>query len=360
MKYMIYNKPFLLSDIFMITIAIDMMGGDAGLAVTAPACADFLNRYSDAHLLLVGQEDAIYQAFQAYNHLQERWTIIPATEIVAMDEAPQHALKHKKDSSMRVAINQVKEGTASAAVSAGNTGALMATAKFVLKTLNGIQRPAIAKFLPTKNNDTICALDLGANVDCPSEQLLQFAVMGSQLVKAMHPEKSNPRVALLNIGTEEIKGTDTIKMAYSLLSQSQLNFVGNMEGSEIFDNRADVMVCDGFVGNIALKTIEGTAHFMGNAIKNEFKNNLYSKFSAVLALPVLNKFKKQFDPRRYNGAIFLGLRGIVIKSHGGTDALGFGYAIEEAYREAQTNLLSKIEEAIAVELTSIEENTTKE
>ncbi|MBR7001569.1 MAG: phosphate acyltransferase PlsX [Neisseriaceae bacterium] len=338
----------------MITIAVDAMGGDNGLTVTAPAAAQFLQRNADARLIMVGDETALKNALVKANAPLERIEIVHASEVVAMDEAPQHALKNKKDSSMRVAINQVKDGRAAAAVSAGNTGALMATARFVLKTVAGIQRPAIAKFLPAKDDQLVCALDLGANVDCPSEQLLQFAIMGTQLVKAMQPEKNNPTVGLLNVGTEEIKGTDTVKAAYSLLKNSHLNFVGNVEGSDIFSGSIDVIVCDGFVGNIVLKTIEGTVGFVGGMIKDGFTQSLYAKWVAMWSMPVLKKFKQKVDPRRFNGAIFLGLRGIVIKSHGGTDEIGFAYALEEAYKEVKADFLKSLEQAVEQEISHLD------
>ena len=338
----------------MITIAVDAMGGDNGLTVTAPAAAQFLQRNADARLIMVGDEVAVKNALVKANAPLERIEIVHSTEVVAMDEPPQHALKNKKDSSMRVAINLVKDGKAAAAVSAGNTGALMATARFVLKTVSGIQRPAIAKFLPAKDDQLVCALDLGANVDCPSEQLLQFAIMGTQLVKAMQPEKNKPKVGLLNVGTEDIKGTDTVKAAYSLLKNSHLNFVGNVEGSDIFSDKVDVIVCDGFVGNIVLKTIEGTAGFIGGMVKDGFTQSLYAKWVAMWSLPILKKFKQKVDPRRFNGAIFLGLRGIVIKSHGGTDAVGFEYALLEAYKEIKADFIQSLEQAVEQDLSHLD------
>ncbi|MBR3425334.1 MAG: phosphate acyltransferase PlsX [Neisseriaceae bacterium] len=338
----------------MITIAVDAMGGDNGLTVTAPAAAQFLQRNADARLIMVGDETAVKNALVKANAPLERIEIVHSTEVVAMDEPPQHALKNKKDSSMRVAINLVKDGKAAAAVSAGNTGALMATARFVLKTVSGIQRPAIAKFLPAKDDQLVCALDLGANVDCPSEQLLQFAIMGTQLVKAMQPEKNNPKVGLLNVGTEDIKGTDTVKAAYSLLKNSHLNFIGNVEGSDIFSGKVDVIVCDGFVGNIVLKTIEGTAGFIGGMVKDGFTQSLYAKWVAMWSLPILKKFKQKVDPRRFNGAIFLGLRGIVIKSHGGTDAVGFEYALLEAYKEIKADFIQSLEQAVEQDLSHLD------
>lgn len=247
-------------------------------------------------------------------------------------------------------MNQVKEGLAQAAVSAGNTGALMATARFVLKTIQGIERPAIAKFIPSQNGHMTLVLDLGANVDCTPEQLVQFAVIGSELVHALYPNEGAPRVGLLNVGTEDIKGTDTVKQVFKLLSGSKLNFVGNVEGGSIFSGDVDVVVADGFVGNIVLKTIEGAVRFMGSAIKQEFQTNLLTKLGALAAMPALKGFKNKLDPRKFNGAIFLGLRGVVIKSHGGTDAVGFSYALEEAFHEAKADSLTRIQQGVADQL----------
>lgn len=319
----------------MIILAVDAMGGDIGLTVTAPAAAAFLHKHNQARLIMVGDESQVHGALQQAQAPMERIEIIHTTEVVAMDEAPQAALKNKKQSSMRLAIEQVKNGQAQAAVSAGNTGALMATARFVLKTLPGIERPAIAKFLPASNGHTVLMLDLGANADCTAEQLLQFAVLGSELCNALKPESAPARVGLLNIGSEEIKGTEAVKQTHQLLKASPLNFIGNIEGNDVFGGEVDVVVADGFVGNIVLKTIEGAVKFMGGEIKQEFNRNMLTKLSGLAALPALNGFKQRFDPRRFNGAIFLGLRGIVVKSHGGTDAIGFAYALEEAYHEAQ-------------------------
>ena len=252
----------------MITIAVDAMGGDIGLSVTVPASVAFLERQNDVKLLMVGDEAKLQAALKSVNAPMDRISVIHASEVVDMDEDPRNALRHKKDSSMRVAINQVKEGLAEAAVSAGNTGALMATAKFVLKTIDGIERPAIAKFLPTSDGGLTCVLDLGANIDSTPEHLLQFAIMGSQLVQAVNPQVKSPRVGLLNIGSEEIKGNSTVKEAYQHLQNSQLNFIGNVEGDDIFSGEVEVIVADGFVGNVALKTIEGTVKMMGQIIKN--------------------------------------------------------------------------------------------
>ena len=334
----------------MITLAVDAMGGDAGLAVTIPGALLFLRQQADVRLLMVGDEVQVRQALEAANASMDRIQIVHAAQVVEMDEQPQSALKNKKDSSMRIAVNQVKEGLAQAAVSAGNTGALMATARFVLKTIQGIERPAIAKFIPSQNGHMTLVLDLGANVDCTPEQLVQFAVIGSELVHALYPNAGAPRVGLLNVGTEDIKGTDTVKQVFKLLSGSKLNFVGNVEGGSIFSGDADVVVADGFVGNIVLKTIEGAVRFMGSAIKQEFQTNLLTKLGALAAMPALKGFKNKLDPRKFNGAIFLGLRGVVIKSHGGTDAVGFSYALEEAFHEAKADSLTRIQQGVADQL----------
>lgn len=334
----------------MITLAVDAMGGDAGLAVTIPGALLFLRQQTDVRLLMVGNEVQVRQALEAANAPMDRIQIVHAAQVVEMDEQPQSALKNKKDSSMRIAVNQVKEGLAQAAVSAGNTGALMATARFVLKTIQGIERPAIAKFIPSQNGHMTLVLDLGANVDCTPEQLVQFAVIGSELVHALYPNAGAPRVGLLNVGTEDIKGTDTVKQVFKLLSGSKLNFVGNVEGGSIFSGDVDVVVADGFVGNIVLKTIEGAVRFMGSAIKQEFQTNLLTKLGALAAMPALKGFKNKLDPRKFNGAIFLGLRGVVIKSHGGTDAVGFSYALEEAFHEAKADSLTRIQQGVADQL----------
>ena len=338
----------------MITLAVDAMGGDAGLAITVPGAVDFLKQQSDVHLIMVGDEAAVRQALSSAGAPMDRITVCHAAQVVEMDEAPQSALKNKKESSMRIAINQVKEGNAQAAVSAGNTGALMATARFVLKTIPGIERPAIAKFLPSDSQHVTLALDLGANVDCTPEQLVQFAIIGSELVHALHPEKGSPRVALLNVGTEDIKGTDAVKQTFKLLSSSKLNFIGNIESNSVLYGEADVVVADGFVGNVMLKTIEGAVKFMSSAIRREFQSTLFNKLAAIAALPALKGLKGKLDPRKFNGAILLGLRGIVIKSHGGTDEVGFRYALEEAYHEAKSAGLAQIEQGVATQLAALE------
>lgn len=257
-----------------------------------------------------------------------------------MDESPQVALRSKKDSSMRVAINMVKNGEAAACVSAGNTGALMATARYVLKTLPGIDRPAIASFLPTVKGE-VCMLDLGANVDCTAEHLLQFALMGSALVTALE-HKPNPTIGLLNIGSEDIKGNEVVKQAGELLQNSDLNFYGNVEGDDIFKGVTDVVVCDGFVGNVSLKTTEGLARMIGTFLREEFKRNMFTKIAGLIALPVINAFRHRVDSRRYNGASLLGLKGIVVKSHGSADEFAFLCAIERAAEEARGGMLHNI------------------
>lgn len=329
-----------------VTIAIDAMGGDHGVSVTVPAAVAYLRDHPNDTIVLVGLLDSIEVALRSSGISGEHpnLRIHPATEVVEMDEQPQSALRGKKDSSMRVSINLVKSGDASACVSAGNTGALMATARYVLKTLPGIDRPAIASFLPT-NTGQVCMLDLGANTDCSAEHLLQFALMGSTLVTALE-HKSNPTIGLLNIGSEDIKGNEVVKQAAQLLRGSDLNFYGNVEGDDIFKGVTDVVVCDGFVGNVALKTAEGVAKMMGGFLKEGFSRNLLTKLAALVALPVLKAFKHRLDHRRYNGASFLGLKGIVVKSHGSADAFAFQCAIERAAEEARGGMLQHISEHV--------------
>ncbi|MFY9259314.1 MAG: phosphate acyltransferase PlsX [Gallionella sp.] len=324
-----------------VTLAIDAMGGDHGITVTVPAAIEYLKQYPNDIIVLVGIVDAIEIALRELDvstnaHLR----IHPATQVVMMDEQPQSALRGKKDSSMRVSINLVKNGEAAACVSAGNTGALMATARYVLKTIPGIDRPAIASYLPTKNGK-VCMLDLGANTDCTAEHLLQFALMGSTLVSALE-HKANPTVGLLNIGSEDIKGNEVVKQAAELLRASDLNFYGNVEGNDIFAGKTDLVVCDGFVGNVALKTAEGVVHMMTGMLKEEFTRNGFTKLTALIARPVLRAFKNRLDPRSYNGASFLGLKGIVVKSHGSADIFGFKCAIEKAAEEARGGMLQHI------------------
>lgn len=331
-----------------ITVAIDVMGGDYGPHVTIPAALEALKQDDDLSIILVGLKDAIEtELAKQGGSANDRLRIHHASEVVAMDEPPQSALKNKKDSSMRVAINLVKSGEANACVSAGNTGALMATARFVLKTLPGIDRPAIAAILPNQRGRT-CMLDLGANADCTPEHLLQFAIMGAMLVSCVE-QKERPTIGLLNIGSEEIKGNEVVKQAGELLRASHLNFYGNVEGTDIYRGTTDVVVCDGFVGNVALKTSEGVAQMMSKFLLAEFKRSWLTKLMALVAMPVLNSFKRKLDPRRYNGASFLGLRGIVVKSHGGADAFSFLHAIKAAAEETRSGVLRRITEQLEIE-----------
>jgi glycerol-3-phosphate acyltransferase PlsX len=325
-----------------VTIAVDAMGGDHGPRVTVPAALAALRHDPDLSIVLVGLADAIEARRKGRKHWPERLATRHASEVVGMDESPALALRMKKDSSMRVAIDLVKSGAADACVSAGNTGALMATSRFVLKMLPGIDRPAIAAALPTINGHAHM-LDLGANVDCSAEHLLQFAVMGSILVSVVE-DKESPTIGLLNIGEEDIKGNDVVKVAADLLRASHLNFHGNVEGNDIYKGTTDVVVCDGFVGNVALKTSEGLAQMIATLLRREFKRNLFTRLAGLIALPVLRRFKSRVDPRRYNGATLLGLRGVVVKSHGGADAYAFERAIHKAAQEVRNGLLERIAE----------------
>ena len=330
------------------SIAIDAMGGDYGIKVTIPASIQILQRFPEINIILVGNAVGIKRSLaklKKSNH--PRLSVLNATESVEMDESPQSALKNKKNSSMRLAINLVKSNEASACVSAGNTGALMATARFVLKMLPGIERPAIASNLPNRNGVT-CMLDLGANTDSTPEQLLQFAVMGAMLTSTL-TNKKNPSIGLLNIGSEDNKGNEVVKKTFELLKESHLNFYGNVEGDDIFKGTTDVVVCDGFVGNVALKTIEGVTKMFGNFLTAEYKKNWFTKIIALISLSLLKAFKRRLDPRRYNGASFLGLNGIVIKSHGGADILAFKTAIITAIEESENKVIEKIKKQIKIE-----------
>ncbi len=329
----------------MITLAVDCMGGDHGPRVTLAACRQFLDNHPQAQLLLVGRPDDL----GGFAHARAR--IVPATEVVAMDDPVEVALRRKKDSSMRVAIQQVKDGTAQVAVSAGNTGALMAIARYLLKTLDGIDRPAIATQMPNAQGGATTVLDLGANVDCTAEHLLQFAVMGAALVTALNESTQEPAVGLLNIGEEVIKGNEVIKRTGELLRSAaqsgDLNFYGNVEGNDIFKGTVDIVVCDGFVGNVALKASEGVASMIVGGLKQEFKRNIFTKLAAVVAYPVLSALMKRMDHRRYNGAALLGLRGLVFKSHGSADILAFEQALNRAYDAARNNLLERVRSRVA-------------
>lgn len=325
-----------------ITIAIDTMGGDHGLSVVIPACVNAAKDNPNLKLILVGVQDKINAYLKKLGVASsQQFSVVHASEVVAMDELPSHALRNKKDSSMRVAINLVKEGIAHACVSAGNTGALMATARYVLKTLPGIDRPAIISQLPTMKGRT-WVIDLGANVDSCAEHLFQFAVMGSALVQAV-ANKPNPKIALLNIGVEEMKGNDQVKRTAHMLEEcSMMNYVGYVEGDHFYTGAVDLVVCDGFVGNVALKASEGLARLFLNLFKESFNRNLFTKVLGFIALPVLKQIKSRLDPSRYNGASMLGLNGIVVKSHGGANAFGFQHAIEQAVLEVENDVIDLV------------------
>ncbi|WP_333841616.1 phosphate acyltransferase PlsX [Limnohabitans sp.] len=328
----------------MTTLAVDCMGGDHGPRVTLLACRRFLDLHPDANLLLVGLPEALS------SFVHPRAQVVAASEVVTMDDSIEVALRRKKDSSMRVAIEQVKSGSAQAVVSAGNTGALMAIARYVLKTIDGIDRPAIAGRMPDFKGGGTTMLDLGANVDCTPEHLLQFAVMGSALVSVLD-NVENPTVGLLNIGQEDIKGSEVIKKTADLLRNAaksgDLNFVGNVEGTDIYEGVVNLIVCDGFVGNVALKASEGLARKISETLKNSFTHNIFTKITGIFAYPVLSDFKDRVDHRRYNGAALLGLNGIVFKSHGAADDVAFGTALNRAYDAAHHNLLERVRSRIA-------------
>lgn len=331
------------------SIALDAMGGDHGPSVTVPAALRVLKESPSLKIILVGDQEILTRELAAHSsQTGSRVEIQHASEQVAMDEKPSVALRTKKDSSMRVAIDLVKEGRAQACVSAGNTGALMATARFVLKTLPGIDRPAILTTLPTMKGHTNM-LDLGANVDTSAENLFEFAVMGSVLTSAVENIES-PSVGLLNIGEEEVKGNERVKEAARLLSESKLNYIGFIEGDDIYKGTADVVVCDGFVGNVALKTSEGVAKMISHFMREEFKRNIFTKFAALVAMPVLNALAKRIDPRRYNGASLVGLQGIVIKSHGNADVVSYATAIREAVMEVKKNVPERISKHVETAL----------
>jgi phosphate acyltransferase len=324
-----------------ITLAVDCMGGDHGLEVTVPAVVDFLRRDPDCSVIAVGRDELLRPLLEkAHMEFGDRLHLRHASEVVEMHEPVASALRNKKDSSMRVVADLVKGGMANAAISAGNTGALMAISRFVLKTLPGIDRPAIASIFPTVRGH-VYILDLGANVDCQAEHLRQFGIMGAMLVSALE-HKERPSVGLLNIGEEEIKGSDMVKQASELLKESGLNFYGNVEGDDIWKGTTDVIVCDGFVGNAVLKSSEGLAQMIARGLRDEFSRNLFTRFAAVVAMPVIRAFKRRFDHRAYNGAGLLGLKGIVFKSHGSADAYAFRCALERAAEAARQRLPEKI------------------
>ncbi|MBL8416098.1 MAG: phosphate acyltransferase PlsX [Propionivibrio sp.] len=328
-----------------VTVAIDCMGGDHGPVVTVHAALDFVHQHDDVRVILVGLEEKILPFLEKTG--DSRISVRHASEVVAMDDSPALALRNKKDSSMRVAINLVKQGEADACVSAGNTGALMAISRFVLKMLPGIDRPAICAILPTAIGHSH-VLDLGANVDCSPEHLLQFGIMGASLVSAIE-HKDRPTVGILNIGEEDIKGNEVVKRAAELLKDSGLNFVGNIEGDGIYKGEAEVIVCDGFVGNVALKASEGLAQMLATFLRQEFSRNLLTRLVALIAMPVLKSFKKRVDHRRYNGATLLGLKGIVVKSHGSADVYSFTNALDRAAEEARTGVLERITQRVELQ-----------
>jgi glycerol-3-phosphate acyltransferase PlsX len=339
-----------------IRLAVDLMGGDHGPSVTLPACRAFLDAHPQAELVLVGRADALAPAAG-----WPRCTRVEASEVIEMTDSVETALRRKKDSSLRVAVSQVKAhvdrpSLAQACVSAGNTGALMAVSRYVLKTIDGIDRPAIATVMPNERDGFTTVLDLGANVDCTAEHLLQFAVMGSALVAAVSG-KAEPTVGLLNIGEEAIKGGEAIKQAGELLRAAAaagvVNFHGNVEANDIFKGTTDIVVCDGFVGNVMLKTAEGLASMLTSFIKEEFRRNALTKLAALAALPVLNRFKARVDHRRYNGAALLGLRGLVFKSHGSADAFAFEQALNRAYDAARNGLLDRVRHRISATLAAM-------
>jgi glycerol-3-phosphate acyltransferase PlsX len=331
-------------------IALDAMGGDHGPSVTVPAAKKALSEIANIQLVLVGDEAQLIAELEKLGMSKEsRISIQHASEVVAMDEAPALALKKKKDSSMRVAINLVKEQNVQACVSAGNTGALMATSKFVLKTIPGISRPAICSILPSITGHTLM-LDLGANLECSPENLLEFAIMGSVLAQSVDGLE-RPTVGLLNIGSEAMKGSDSIKQASQLIASSGVNYHGFVEGDDIYKGTVNVVVADGFVGNVSLKTGEGLAALVNHVLRSEFKKNLVTKFAAIIALPVLVAVRKILDPRRYNGASLLGLNGIVVKSHGGADTSSFFNAIKIASIEIEKDVPQRISRVVESYLT---------
>jgi glycerol-3-phosphate acyltransferase PlsX len=328
-----------------VSIAVDAMGGDHGPSITVPAALAVLRSAPQLHITLVGKADVLQPLIAAQAlEFGARLHVRDAAEVVTMDERPQDALRKKKNSSMRIAINMVKSGEAQACVSAGNTGALMATARFVLKTLPGIDRPAILSRIPAHHGHTLM-LDLGANADCLPEHLLQFAVMGSVVAQDLHGD-ARPRVGLLNIGEEDIKGNDIVQQAHKLLGASKLNYVGFVEGNDIFSGEVDVIVTDGFTGNVALKTMEGAAKMIFGTLKTEYSRNLTRKLSALASMPVLKAIKKRFDPSEHNGASMVGLNGVVIKSHGSADAYSFGNALRVGLIEAQKGVPTQIIQAL--------------
>ncbi|SNX28195.1 phosphate:acyl-[acyl carrier protein] acyltransferase [Polynucleobacter meluiroseus] len=333
-----------------VTLAIDAMGGDHGIVVTVPACCDFLEKHDDVKIALVGDAELLKQALSQFpNALTQRVEIVPATEVVLMDDPIEVALRRKKDSSMRVAIEWVRDGKADAIISAGNTGALMAISRYILKTLEGVDRPAIATAIPNELGRGTTMLDLGANADCEPMHLVQFAQMANVMVQVVDGT-ANPSIGLLNIGEEVIKGNEVVKQTSELLRQTNLNFYGNVEGNDIYKGTTDIVVCDGFVGNIVLKASEGLAKMMSGMIREEFNRSLMTKVMAICAMVPLLRVRKRVDHRRYNGAVLLGLRGCVIKSHGSADRFAYGFALDRAYEAAKNRLVDRIAQAFALEV----------
>ncbi len=339
------------------TIALDAMGGDHGPSVTVGAASLALKEIPGLELVLVGDQLQLQDELEK-NGLSgnPRIRIQHASEVVGMDEQPVVALKKKKDSSMRVAINLVQQGSVQACVSAGNTGALMATSKYVLKTIKGISRPAICGTLPGIKGHTHM-LDLGANLECEAENLAEFALMGSVLAQSVEGTR-NPTIGLLNIGSEAIKGSDLIKRASQLISESRLNYHGFVEGDDIYKGTVDVIVTDGFVGNVSLKTGEGLASLVNHMLKSEFNRNWLTRLAALCALPMLNSVRKKLDPGRYNGASLLGLNGIVVKSHGSADTSSYLNAIRIACIEVEKDVPQRISAAIESYYSQAEEAVT--
>jgi phosphate acyltransferase len=331
-----------------VTLAVDAMGGDYGISITVPASCAFLANHADANITLVGNVDAIELALSELGDVpRDRIQVVAATEVVLMDDSIEVALRRKKDSSMRVAIEQVKDQKADAIISSGNTGALMAISRYVLKTLDGIDRPAIATGMPNELGGATTVLDLGANADCEPLHLMQFAQMADVMVRVVDG-KPSPTIGLLNIGEEVIKGNEVVKLTGELLRASNLNFYGNVEGNDIFKGTTDIVVCDGFVGNVVLKASEGLAKMMSGLIRQEFNRSWLTKAMAMCAMLPLLRVRKRVDHRRYNGAVLLGLRGCVIKSHGSADSFSFGFALERAYEAAKGNMVERIAEAFAM------------
>ena len=339
----------------IIKLAVDCMGGDVGLATTLPAAHAFIKRHPNVHLFLVGQIKSIEPFLHQHKLISSsQITLIPASEVVLMDDPIEIALRKKRDSSMRVAVDLLKNNQVDGLVSAGNTGALMAISRYVLKTLEGIDRPAIATALPNEKGSSTTILDLGANADCEAIHLLQFAHMANVLVTTLE-NKPNPSIGLLNIGAEAIKGNEVVKRTATLLRASPLNFYGNVEGNDIFRGTTDIVVCDGFVGNVTLKVTEGLAKMMAGMMREEFNRCWWTKLSALLAFPVLKRFRARIDPRRYNGAVLLGLRGLVIKSHGAADTYAFQWALQRAYDGAKNKTIRRMAEAFETHSKTINE-----